>query len=67
MIHDMPRPQHRGINHRLVYRIYTADGLSIRKRKKTKHVGVRVPLVAALAVLESGLRKRRHCQTQPGI
>jgi putative transposase len=33
-----------------VYRIYTAEGLSIRKRKKTKRIGVRVPLVAALAV-----------------
>ena len=38
------------INHKRVYRPYTAEGLSIRKRKKTKRIGVRVPLVAALAV-----------------
>ena len=50
MIHDVLRPQFPGINHKRVYRIYTAEDLSIRKRKKTKRVGVRVPLVAALAV-----------------
>jgi putative transposase len=50
MIHDVLRPQYPDINHKRVYRIYTAEGLSIRKRKKTKRVGVRVPLVAALAV-----------------
>ena len=44
------RPQYPGINHRRVYRIYTAEGPSIRKRKKIKRVGVRVPLMAALAV-----------------
>ena len=50
MIHDVLRPQYPNINHKRVYRIYTAEGLSIRKRKKTKRVSVRVPLVAALAV-----------------
>ena len=50
MIHDVLRPQFPGMNHKRVYRIYTAEGLSIRKRKKTKRIGVRVPLVAALAV-----------------
>ena len=50
MIHDVLRPQFPGINHKRVYRLYTAEGLSIRKRKKTKRIGVRVPLVAALAV-----------------
>ena len=50
MIHDVLRPQFPGINHKRVYRIYTAEGLPIRKRKKTKRIGVRVPLVAALAV-----------------
>jgi putative transposase len=50
MIHDVLRPQYPGINHKRVYRLYTAEGLSIRKRKKTKRIGVRVPLVAALAV-----------------
>ena len=44
MIHDVLRPQYPDINHKRVYRIYTAEGLSIRKRKKTKRVGVRVPL-----------------------
>ena len=41
---------HPGINHKRVYRIHTAEGPSIMKRKKTKRVGVRVLLVAALAV-----------------
>ena len=50
MIHDMLRPQYPNINHKRVYRLYTAEGLSIRKRKKAKRIGVRVPLVAALAV-----------------
>lgn len=50
MIHDVLRPQYPDINHKRVYRIYTAEGLSIRKRKKPKRIGVRVPLVAALAV-----------------
>jgi putative transposase len=50
MIHDALRPQYPGINHKRVYRIYTAEGLSIRKRKKAKRIGVRVPLVAAMAV-----------------
>ena len=50
MIHDVLRPQYPDINHKRVYRIYTAEGLSIRKRKKTRRIGVRVPLVAALTV-----------------
>ena len=50
MIHDVLRPQFPNINHKRVYRIYTLEGLSIRKRKKTKRIGVRVPLVAALAL-----------------
>ena len=44
MIHDVLRPQFPGINHKQVYRIYTAEGLSIRKRKKIKRMGVRVPV-----------------------
>jgi putative transposase len=48
MIHDVLRPQYPDINHKRVYRIYTAEGLSIRKRKKAKRIGVRVPLVAAM-------------------
>jgi len=50
MIHDVLRPQYPGINHKRVYRLYSQEALAIRKRKKTKRVGVRVPLVAALAV-----------------
>ncbi len=34
MIHYVLRPQYPGINHKRVYRIYKAEGLSIRKRKK---------------------------------
>ena len=49
MIHDVLRPKYPGINHKRVYRLYTAEGLSIRKRKKTKRIGARVPLVAAHA------------------
>jgi hypothetical protein len=50
MIHDVLRPQYPNINHKRVSRLYTAEGLSIRKRKKAKRIGVRVQLVAALAV-----------------
>ena len=50
MIHDVLRPKYPNINHKRVYRLYTAEGLSIRKRKKTKRVGLRVPLVAAQTV-----------------
>lgn len=46
----MLRPQHPGINNKRLYRLYTAEGLSVRKRKKTQRIGVRMPLVAALAV-----------------
>jgi putative transposase len=50
MIHDLLRPQYPNINHKRVYRLYTQEGLATRKRKKTKRVGVRVPLVAAQTV-----------------
>lgn len=50
MIHDVLRPEYPNINHKRVYRIYRAENLSIRKRKKAKRVGVRVPLVAAVQV-----------------
>ena len=53
MIHDVLRPKYPDINHKRVYRLYTAEGLSIRKRKKTKRVGLRVPLVAATTVNET--------------
>ena len=38
MIHDVLRAQYPNINHKPVYRIYTAEGVSIRKRKKTKRI-----------------------------
>ena len=50
MIHDVLRPQYPNINHKRVYRLYKQEGLAIRKRKKTKRVGVRVPLQAAQTV-----------------
>ncbi|MDO8772156.1 MAG: IS3 family transposase [Burkholderiaceae bacterium] len=50
MIHDLLRPQYPNINHKRVYRLYKLEGLAIRKRKKVKRVGIRVPLVAAKAV-----------------
>ena len=50
MIHDALRLQYPGINHKRVYRIYTEEGLSIRKRKRALRIGVPVPLVAAMAV-----------------
>ena len=53
MIHDVLRPQYPGINHKRVYRLYIAEGLSIRKCKKAKRVGLRVPLVAAMTVNET--------------
>jgi putative transposase len=39
-----------GINHKRVYRVYSQEGLAIRKRKKTKRVGMRLPLMAAGAI-----------------
>jgi putative transposase len=50
MIHDVLRPRYPHVNHKRVYRLYTAEDLSIRKRKKAKRIGVRVPLVAAMAL-----------------
>ena len=32
MIHDVLRPKYPGINHKRIYRLYTAEGLFIRKR-----------------------------------
>jgi putative transposase len=36
MIHDVLRPQFPNINHKRVYRIYTAQGLSIRQAQEDK-------------------------------
>ncbi len=50
MIHDALRPQYPAINHKRVYRLYRQEGLAIRKRKKSKYLGQRTPLVAAQAL-----------------
>ena len=49
MIHAVLRPQYASTNHKRKYRIYTAAGLSIRMRKKTKRIELRVLLAVALA------------------
>ena len=53
IIRDVLRLRYSGINHKRVYRIYTADGLSIKKRIRALHNGVRVTIVAALAVSQT--------------
>ena len=50
MIHDALRPQYPKVNHKRIYRLYRQEGVAIRKRKKTKRVGARLPKVAASAV-----------------
>ena len=35
-IYDMLRPQFPGVNHKRVYRLYSAATLAVRKRKKVK-------------------------------
>ena len=44
MIHDVLRPRYPNVGHKPVYRRNTTEGLSIRKRIKTKSIGVRLPL-----------------------
>ena len=36
-VHDMLRLEFPGVNHKRVYRLYSASNLAVRKRKKTKH------------------------------
>ena len=36
-IHDLLRPSHPGVNHKRVYRLYTAANLAVRKRKNSWH------------------------------
>ena len=67
MIHDVLRPQYPDINHKRLYRIYTAEGLSIRKRKKAKRIGVRVPLVAAMMLNQTWSMDFVSGQTGRGI
>ena len=50
-IHDMLRPEFPGVNHKRVYRIYSAANLAVRKRKKAKRpASERVPLQLAQGV-----------------
>ncbi|MBN8751764.1 MULTISPECIES: IS3 family transposase [Variovorax] len=52
-IHDMLRPHFPGVNHKKVYRLYSAANLAVRKRRKAKRpVSERVPLQLARTVNE---------------
>lgn len=52
-IHDLLRPAFPGMNHKRVYRLYSAANLAVRKRKKAKRPdSVRVPLQLAQRVNE---------------
>ncbi|WP_414719155.1 IS3 family transposase [Variovorax sp.] len=47
-IHDLLRPHFPGVNHKKVYRLYSAANLAVRKRKKIKRpASERVPLQPA--------------------
>ena len=44
-VHDLLRPEFPGVNHKRVYRLYSAANLAVRKRKKVKRpVAERTPL-----------------------
>jgi putative transposase len=52
-IHDLLRPHFHGVNHKKIYRLYSAANLAVRKRKKAKRPrGERVPLQVASTVNE---------------
>ena len=52
-IHDLLRASHPGVNHKRVYRLYSAANLAVRRRKKARlPAGQRVPLQLARAVNE---------------
>lgn len=52
-IHDLLRPQYPDVNHKKIYRLYSAANLAVRKRKKVKRpASERVPLQLASAVNE---------------
>lgn len=52
-IHDMLRPHFPGVNHKKVYRLYSAANLAVRKRRKVKRpASERVPLQPARTVNE---------------
>lgn len=52
-IHDLLRPEFPGVNHKRVYRLYSAANLAVRKRKKVRRPpSERVPLQLATTVNE---------------
>jgi putative transposase len=52
-IHDLLRPEFPRVNHKRVYRLYSAADLAVRKRKKAKRpVSERIPLQIAQSVNE---------------
>jgi putative transposase len=52
-IHDLLRPEFPDVNHKRIYRLYSAANLAVRKRKKAKRpTSERVPLQIARAVNE---------------
>ena len=52
-IHDLLRPEFPDVNHKRIYRLYSAADLTVRKRRKAKRpVNERVPLQIAQAVNE---------------
>ena len=52
-IHDMLRPEFPGVNHKRVYRLYSAADLAVRKRRKVRRpTSERVPLQIAQTVNE---------------
>ena len=52
-IHDLLRPEFPQVNHKRVYRLYSAADLAVKKRKKAKRpVSERVPLQIAQSVNE---------------
>lgn len=47
-VHDLLKPDFPGVNHKRVYRLYTEQNLTVRKRKKAKRpIGERLQLRVA--------------------
>ena len=52
-IHDLLRPAFPGVNHKRVYRLYSAAKLAVKKRRKAKRpINERMPLQIAQRVNE---------------
>jgi putative transposase len=52
-IHDLLRPDYPGVNHKRIYRLYSAAKLAVKKRKKAKRpASERIPLQIAKVVNE---------------